>query len=132
MPQELVAVERLDAWVRRFGDLVAEQRAHLTDLDSAIGDADHGINMDRGMRAVCEKLDTARPGTADELFKAVGMTLVAASWSSPGPCRRPSSGCAGTGVVELLAHRARPHQVVDAVVGIPDGESRSVLRAPAR
>ena len=41
-------------WVRRFGDLITEQRAYLTDLDSAIGDADHGINMDRGMRAVCE------------------------------------------------------------------------------
>jgi phosphoenolpyruvate---glycerone phosphotransferase subunit DhaL len=83
--QELVAVERLDAWVRRFGDLVTEQRAHLTDLDSAIGDADHGINMNRGMRAVCEKLDTARPGTADELFKAVGMTLVSNVGGASGP-----------------------------------------------
>ena len=85
MPQELVAVERLDAWVRRFGDLVTEQRAYLTDLDSAIGDADHGINMNRGMRAVCEKLDTARPGTADELFKAVGMTLVSNVGGASGP-----------------------------------------------
>ena len=85
MPQELVAVERLDAWVRRFGDLITEQRAYLTDLDSAIGDADHGINMDRGMRAVCEKLDSARPGTADELFKAVGMTLVSNVGGASGP-----------------------------------------------
>ena len=85
MAQELVAVERLDAWVRRFGELIAEQRAYLTDLDSAIGDADHGINMDRGMRAVREKLDSARPGTADELFKAVGMTLVSNVGGASGP-----------------------------------------------
>jgi dihydroxyacetone kinase-like protein len=82
---ELVAVERLDAWVRRFGDLVAEQRAYLTALDSAIGDADHGINMDRGMQAVREKLDAAPSSTADELFKTVGMTLVSSVGGASGP-----------------------------------------------
>ena len=85
MSDDLVAVERLDAWVRRFGELIAEHRAYLTDLDSAIGDADHGINMDRGMHAVREKLDTVRPGTADELFKAVGMTLVSNVGGASGP-----------------------------------------------
>jgi dihydroxyacetone kinase-like protein len=82
---ERVAVEQLDAWVRRFGDLVAEQREHLTELDSAIGDADHGINMDRGMRAVCDKLDASTPSTADELFKVVGMTLVSNVGGASGP-----------------------------------------------
>src|SRR5262245_62595961 len=85
MSQELVSVELLDAWVRRFADLVADQRAYLTDLDAAIGDADHGINMDRGMRAVCDEIDTARPGTADELFKRVGMTLVSSVGGASGP-----------------------------------------------
>ena len=42
----------LDDWVRRFAGLVAEHRDELTALDSAIGDADHGTNMDRGMKAV--------------------------------------------------------------------------------
>ncbi|HEY1278784.1 MAG TPA: dihydroxyacetone kinase subunit DhaL [Acidimicrobiales bacterium] len=85
MSRELVSVERLDAWVRRFADLVADQCAYLTDLDSAIGDADHGINMDRGMRAVGNALDTARPATADELFKLVGMTLVSSVGGASGP-----------------------------------------------
>jgi dihydroxyacetone kinase-like protein len=82
---EVVTVDRLDAWVRRFGDLVADQRTYLTDLDSAIGDADHGINLDRGMRAVCDRLDEARPSTADELFKLVGMTLVSSVGGASGP-----------------------------------------------
>jgi phosphoenolpyruvate---glycerone phosphotransferase subunit DhaL len=82
---EVVPVELLDTWVRRFGDLVAEQRAYLTELDSAIGDADHGVNMDRGMRAVCDKLDADSPGAADELFKLVGMTLVSSVGGASGP-----------------------------------------------
>jgi len=82
---ERVSVDHLEAWVRRFGDLVTEQRTYLTDLDSAIGDADHGINMDRGMHAVCAALDAARPATADELFKLVGMTLVSSVGGASGP-----------------------------------------------
>jgi dihydroxyacetone kinase-like protein len=82
---ELVSVELLDGWVRRFGDLVADQRSYLTDLDSAIGDADHGVNMDRGMRAVSDALDAAHLGTADELFKLVGMTLVSSVGGASGP-----------------------------------------------
>jgi dihydroxyacetone kinase-like protein len=81
----MVRVESLGSWVRRFGDLVAEHRTQLTELDSAIGDADHGINMDRGMRAVCDKLDADRPGTADDLFKLVGMTLVSSVGGASGP-----------------------------------------------
>ena len=57
MAADVVTVARLEAWVRRFADLIAEHRAELTELDSAIGDADHGINMDRGMQAVRAKLD---------------------------------------------------------------------------
>ena len=59
MTRELVTLDQLDAWVRRFADLVADQRAQLTALDSAIGDADHGINMERGMEAVRAKLQSS-------------------------------------------------------------------------
>ena len=80
-----VTVAQLDTWVRAFARLVADHKAELTDLDSAIGDADHGINMDRGMRAVIEKLDTAPPATVDELGKAVGMALVSSVGGASGP-----------------------------------------------
>ena len=45
-----------------FAAAVGERKDELTELDQAIGDADHGINMDRGMRAVVEKLDGGEPG----------------------------------------------------------------------
>ena len=85
MAVEVVTVGQLEGWVRRFADLVAEHRAELTELDSAIGDADHGTNMDRGMQAVCAKLDAAAEGAADELFKTVGMTLVSSIGGASGP-----------------------------------------------
>ena len=54
------------AWLRAFAAEVAARRDELTDLDAAIGDADHGVNMDRGMQAVAAKLpadaDGGRPG----------------------------------------------------------------------
>ena len=47
----------LDQWVRAFAVLVAENKELLTDLDAAIGDGDHGANMDRGMQAAVAALD---------------------------------------------------------------------------
>jgi dihydroxyacetone kinase-like protein len=85
MAPQVVTVQSLEAWVRRFAGLISEQRAELTELDSAIGDADHGINMDRGMQAVCEKLEGGAPATADELFKLIGMTLVSNVGGASGP-----------------------------------------------
>ncbi len=85
MSDSTVSLETLVAWLRRFTELVTDQRAYLTELDSAIGDADHGANMSRGMNAVIEKLDGATPGAADELFKTVGMTLVTSVGGASGP-----------------------------------------------
>ena len=85
MTTDVVTVAQLEAWLRKFADLVAEHRVELTELDSAIGDADHGINMDRGMQAVLDKLDATPINAADELFKTVGMTLVSSIGGASGP-----------------------------------------------
>ncbi len=65
---ENVTTAVLEEWVRRFATLVAQNRDHLTELDAAIGDADHGSNMDRGMRAAVAALDESPPATAGALF----------------------------------------------------------------
>jgi phosphoenolpyruvate---glycerone phosphotransferase subunit DhaL len=73
-------------WIRAFADAIAENKDSLTDLDSAIGDADHGINMNRGMTAVMAKLDGG--GSAADvgaLLKTVGMTLVSSVGGAGGP-----------------------------------------------
>ncbi|HSJ49730.1 MAG TPA: dihydroxyacetone kinase subunit DhaL [Actinomycetota bacterium] len=71
--------------IRAFADVIADQKVYLTELDSAIGDADHGINMNRGMQAVIGKLDGQAPGDVGALFKTAGMTLVSTVGGAGGP-----------------------------------------------
>ncbi len=80
-----VGTDALVDWISGFRDAVTEKREWLTELDSAIGDADHGANMARGMSAVGEKLAAGTPATVDELLKAVGMTLVSSVGGASGP-----------------------------------------------
>ena len=56
MADAVITIDQLTSWVRRFYDLVIKNQAELTELDSAIGDADHGTNMARGMTVVINKL----------------------------------------------------------------------------
>jgi phosphoenolpyruvate---glycerone phosphotransferase subunit DhaL len=73
------------SWIRAFAAVVGEQKDELTRLDQAIGDADHGINMDRGMRAVIEKLDGDEPGDVGGVLRAVAMTLISKVGGASGP-----------------------------------------------
>ncbi len=82
---ENVTTAVLELWVRSFARLVAENRDHLTELDAAIGDADHGSNMDRGMKAAVAALDESPQETAGALFTKVGMTLVSTVGGASGP-----------------------------------------------
>jgi dihydroxyacetone kinase-like protein len=72
-------------WIRAFAAVVGEQKDELTRLDAAIGDADHGINMDRGMRAVIAKLDGGEPDDVAGLMRAVAMTLISKVGGASGP-----------------------------------------------
>lgn len=83
--RESVDLALLDGWVRQFARVVGENAQSLTDLDAAIGDADHGINMERGMTAVVAALDEAAPSDMAGLCKQVGMTLVKSVGGASGP-----------------------------------------------
>jgi dihydroxyacetone kinase-like protein len=71
--------------IRAFAAVVAENKSYFTELDSAIGDADHGINMDRGFQAVLGKLDGQGSSDIGAIFKTVGMTLVSTVGGASGP-----------------------------------------------
>jgi len=75
----------LQAWMREFARSVGEHRDRLTELDSAIGDADHGANMDRGLTAVVAAVDAAPAADPAALLKQVGMTLVSKVGGASGP-----------------------------------------------
>jgi phosphoenolpyruvate---glycerone phosphotransferase subunit DhaL len=72
-------------WLREFARLITENAQYLSDLDAAVGDADHGINMERGMTAVMAALDEEPPADLPALFKKVGMTLVSSVGGASGP-----------------------------------------------
>jgi dihydroxyacetone kinase-like protein len=82
---ETISVQGLAAWIREFAMQVTANRALLTQLDAAIGDADHGSNMDRGMAAAVAVLDTLAEPSPAGLLKRVGMTLVSTVGGASGP-----------------------------------------------
>jgi phosphoenolpyruvate---glycerone phosphotransferase subunit DhaL len=73
------------AWIGDFAAVIAEHRQELVRLDTAIGDGDHGTNMDRGMRAAGEKLEATDGDDIGALLKAVGMALVSKVGGAAGP-----------------------------------------------
>ena len=81
-----ISAAALDGWLREFAQRIAANRDLLTELDAAIGDADHGTNMDRGMRAVVATLDVGSPaGAPADLLKQTGRTLVSTVGGAGGP-----------------------------------------------
>lgn len=81
----MAKVEAFTAWMRDYAGVIRENAAYLTELDSAIGDADHGSNLDRGMQAVVAQLDAETFETPGELLKKAGMTLVSKVGGASGP-----------------------------------------------
>ncbi len=71
--------------VRAVAAVVAEHRVELIQLDRAIGDGDHGENMDRGFRAIVAKLDESTPDTPGDVLKIVATTLISKVGGAAGP-----------------------------------------------
>lgn len=72
-------------WLKLSAKAMAEHRTELIELDRAIGDSDHGENMDRGFQAVLQKLDETPPETAGAALKAAAMALMSKVGGAAGP-----------------------------------------------
>ena len=76
----------LRRWVQEVARALGDQRAYLTDLDAAIGDADHGVNMDRGFRAAVARVDAlAADASPGEILRAVGAAVMSSVGGASGP-----------------------------------------------
>jgi phosphoenolpyruvate---glycerone phosphotransferase subunit DhaL len=111
----------LERWIRAFAAVIAEKEAELTRLDSAIGDADHGGNMNRGLKAVVAKLDGAAPAGPAALLKQVGMTMVSTVGGASGPLYgtfflRMAAAIGDTDPLDQAAFAAALRAGVDGVV----------------
>ncbi|MBF4462493.1 MULTISPECIES: dihydroxyacetone kinase subunit DhaL [unclassified Rathayibacter] len=73
------------AWIRAAAAAFSEHRVELITLDRAIGDGDHGENMDRGFQAVLATLDGAPAGAPSDVLKMVATTLISTVGGASGP-----------------------------------------------
>jgi dihydroxyacetone kinase-like protein len=80
-----IGSDDLVRFLELYAQRIAERKVELTDLDSQIGDADHGINMDRGFTAVLAKLPDLRGSDLGTIAKTVGMTLISTVGGASGP-----------------------------------------------
>lgn len=72
-------------WLKRVATVLAENKTYLTELDAAIGDADHGINMDRGFQRVMSQLPTVEDKDIGTILKTTGMALLSSVGGAGGP-----------------------------------------------
>lgn len=80
-----ITTEHVIRFLEAVAAEVKAQRAYLTELDSPIGDADHGINLDRGFSAVLAKLPMVADKDIGTMLKTAGMTLVSTVGGASGP-----------------------------------------------
>ena len=108
------------AWLRAFEQAVADNHEWLTELDSAIGDADHGSNMRRGMKAVVEDVDLDDDRAVADLFKDVGRALVSKVGGASGPLY-------GTFMLKFAAPAEGSEMAADELVTALEGARDGVV-----
>ena len=81
----MITRQHIIQWLEECRAVFDEQKAYLTELDSPIGDADHGINMARGFNKVVEKLPPVAEADIGSLLKSTGMTLISSVGGASGP-----------------------------------------------
>ena len=81
----MVTQQFVVAWINRLAEIYHENREYLTQLDAAIGDADHGTNMVRGFAKAVDKVGTMESQSIGDILKAVGMVLVNSVGGASGP-----------------------------------------------
>src|SRR3569832_1568184 len=81
----MVTKEQILRWLQTFATLIEQNKDYLTELDAAIGDADLGINMDRGFKKAIAQLPTVADKDIGSILKTVSMTLISSIGGASGP-----------------------------------------------
>lgn len=81
----MLSVETVKKWMELFGEQLTENKTYLSELDTAIGDGDHGNNLARGAAALKEKLGANEYEALTDLLKDVGMVFVSKIGGASGP-----------------------------------------------
>jgi dihydroxyacetone kinase-like protein len=116
----MISLQRLLAWLRALAAVFAENKDRLTELDAAIGDADHGINMERGFAAAAAELERDPPADIAAALKSTALTLMRTVGGAAGPLYgtfflRASAACTGLGELTPESWAAAFSQGVEGV-----------------
>jgi dihydroxyacetone kinase-like protein len=116
----MIGLQKVLAWLRELAGVFAQAKEELTALDAAIGDADHGINMDRGFAAVAADLSASPPVDIASALKSAAMALIRTVGGAAGPLYgtfflRASAACAGKGELSPADWAAAFGQGVEGV-----------------
>lgn len=114
-----MTAEHTFQFLERVATYIKQHRDDLTQLDSAIGDADHGNNLDRGFTAVLRKLPDVKDQDIGTILKTCGLTLI----SSVGGASGPLYGTAFVRAASVLTnhHEATEHNIVAALEAALEG-----------
>jgi dihydroxyacetone kinase-like protein len=107
-------------WMSAFAQEMSEHRQDLVRLDTAIGDGDHGTNMNRGMQKALEKLGASEPADPGAVLKTVAMTLISSVGGAAGPLYgtlflQMGNALAGQGEVDLAGWTVAWRQGLEGV-----------------
>ncbi|WP_427835225.1 dihydroxyacetone kinase subunit DhaL [Actinobacillus pleuropneumoniae] len=80
-----ISKQQILQWLENCNQVMTEQRGFLTQLDTEIGDGDHGLNMQRGFSKALEKIATVSDKDIGTILKTVGMTLLSQVGGASGP-----------------------------------------------
>lgn len=94
----MVTKEQIVQWLQAFATVIEQNKDYLTELDAAIGDADHGINMERGFKKVMSQLPSVADNDIGSILKTVSMTLISSVGGASGPLYGTMFLRAGTAV----------------------------------
>jgi len=117
----MISNEQIRSWIKALQQIYHDQKDYLTQLDSAIGDADHGINLDRGFTAAAAELNTNAPSDISATFKTVAMTLIRTVGGASGPLYgtfflRASTACVGKSELQAPDLAAAFEAGVDGII----------------
>ena len=81
----VISQVQINDWLKEIAVVMSKDKDYLSQLDAAIGDADHGVNMDRGFQKVLGKLESFNGQDIGAIFKNTGMTLISSVGGASGP-----------------------------------------------
>lgn len=117
----MITCDQILRWIQTIASEIEQNKDYLTELDAAIGDADHGINMDRGFKKVIERLSAGAEKDISSILKQVSMTLISSVGGASGPLYgtfflRASAAVSGKQALTNENLLALLHQGVDGII----------------